>query len=96
MPKHPLQGIVAALVTPFREDERIDCSAWQTIVDALIGAGVNGLLAGGSTGEFYTLNLEERTLALRFCRQAAAQRPTTVRTALTSSWGSRSHHPGRG
>lgn len=67
-------GIVAALVTPFRDDERIDCGAWQTIIDTLIDAGVNGLLTGGSTGEFYTLNLEERTMALRFCRQAAGTR----------------------
>ncbi len=70
----PFQGIVAALVTPFREDERIDCGAWQTIIDRLIAAGVDGLLVGGSTGEFYALNLEERTMALRFCRQAAAGR----------------------
>lgn len=74
MPKPSLQGIVTALVTPFRDDERIDCSAWQAVVDAQIAAGVDGLLVGGSTGEFYTLNLEERTVALRFCRQAAGSR----------------------
>jgi 4-hydroxy-tetrahydrodipicolinate synthase len=74
VPKRSLQGIVSALVTPFRQDERIDFSAWQTIVDSVITAGVDGLLAGGSTGEFYTLNFEERTVALRFCKQAAAGR----------------------
>ncbi|SPE31437.1 Dihydrodipicolinate synthetase (fragment) [Candidatus Sulfopaludibacter sp. SbA3] len=74
MQHRSLQGIVAALVTPFREDERIDYGAWQTIIDTIIAAGVDGLLAGGSTGEFYTLNLEERTTAVRFCRQAAARR----------------------
>ena len=74
MPKRSLQGIVTALVTPFRDDERIDCGSWQAIVDTQIIAGVDGLLVGGSTGEFYTLNLEERTVALRFCRQAAANR----------------------
>jgi 4-hydroxy-tetrahydrodipicolinate synthase len=74
VPKRSLEGIVTALVTPFREDERIDCDAWQAIIDVQIGAGVDGLLAGGSTGEFYTLNLEERMVALRFCRQCAAGR----------------------
>ena len=74
MPKRAIQGIVTALVTPFREDERIDCDAWQSIIDVQIGAGVDGVLAGGSTGEFYTLNLEERTVAMRFCRQCAAGR----------------------
>ncbi len=61
-------------MTPFRDDERIDCFAWQTIVDAQISSGVHGLFAGGSTGEFYAQDLEERTMGLRFVRQAAAGR----------------------
>ena len=69
-----LHGIVTALVTPFRDDERIDCSAWQTLIDAQVAAGVNGLFVGGSTGEFFAQDLEERTVALRFVRQAAGSR----------------------
>ncbi len=61
-------------MTPFRDDERIDCFAWQTIIDAQISSGVHGLFAGGSTGEFYAQDLEERTMGLRFVRQAAAGR----------------------
>ena len=70
----PLEGVIPALVTPFHEDERIDYNAWQTIIDALIAAGVDGLLVGGSTGEFFSINEEERMVALRFCCQAAAGR----------------------
>lgn len=74
----PLHGIVTALVTPFCQDEsndeRIDCSAWQTIIDAQIAAGVDGLFVGGSTGEFFSQDLEERTVSMRFVRQAAALR----------------------
>jgi 4-hydroxy-tetrahydrodipicolinate synthase len=70
----PLHGIVPALVTPFRPDERIDFGLWQRIVDAHIAAGVNGLFCGGSSGEFYSLDAEERQVSLRFCRQAAAGR----------------------
>ncbi len=69
-------GVVPALVTPFQNDERIDCNAWQTIVDTLIAAGVDGLFAAGSEGEAYALSLEERILALRFCKQAIAGRVT--------------------
>lgn len=61
-------------MTPFREDERIDCSAWQGLIDAQVAAGVHGLFVGGSTGEFFAQDLEERTMALRFVRQAAAGR----------------------
>jgi 4-hydroxy-tetrahydrodipicolinate synthase len=71
-----LHGIVPPIVTPFRNDERIDYNAWQNIIDSLIAAGVNGLFVCGSTGEFYALDTEERSVALRFCRQAAGSRVT--------------------
>jgi 4-hydroxy-tetrahydrodipicolinate synthase len=69
-----LHGIVPALVTPFRADERIDYGVWQALIDAHVAAGVDGLFAGGSSGEFYALDAEERAVMLRFCRQAAGGR----------------------
>ncbi len=69
-----MQGIVTAIVTPFREDERIDFSAWQQLIDVQIKAGVDGLLVTGGQGEFFSLSEEERVVALRFCRQYAAGR----------------------
>jgi 4-hydroxy-tetrahydrodipicolinate synthase len=69
-------GIVPALVTPFRADERIDYGAWQTLIDTHLAAGVDGLFAGGSSGEAYALDAEERKVMLRFCRQAVAGRAT--------------------
>jgi 4-hydroxy-tetrahydrodipicolinate synthase len=70
----PLHGVVPALVTPFKDNERIDYGAWQTMIDLLIGAGVHGLFVAGSQGEFYALDMEERTTAMRFCKQAIAGR----------------------
>jgi 4-hydroxy-tetrahydrodipicolinate synthase len=69
-----LHGVIPALVTPFREDERIDCSAWQVLIDRLIAAGVDGLFVGGSSGEFSSMGMEERAVSLRFCEQAIAGR----------------------
>ena len=69
-----LHGIVPALVTPFQPNERIDCGAWQRLIDRMIAAGVHGLFVGGSSGEFYALDPEERAVTLRFCVQAAARR----------------------
>jgi 4-hydroxy-tetrahydrodipicolinate synthase len=69
-----LHGIVPALLTPFHADERIDCGAWQRLIDRMIAAGVDGLFVGGSSGEFYALDPEERAVSLRFCVQAAAGR----------------------
>jgi 4-hydroxy-tetrahydrodipicolinate synthase len=74
VPSGSPQGVVTALVTPFRDDERIDFSAWQNIIDFQIESGVDGLLAIGGQGEFYSLDEEERTVALRFCRQAVGKR----------------------
>jgi 4-hydroxy-tetrahydrodipicolinate synthase len=89
VPNRALHGIIPALVTPFREDERIDYGAWQRIIDTLIAAGVDGLFVCGSSGEFYALSPEERVVALRFCQQEVAGRvplcanvgaPTTAAT----------------
>jgi 4-hydroxy-tetrahydrodipicolinate synthase len=70
----PLHGVVPALVTPFKENERIDYGAWQDLIEVLIGSGVHGLFVAGSQGEFYALDMEERTVAMRFCKQAIAGR----------------------
>jgi len=59
-------------VTPFRADERIDYTAWQVLIDAQIAGGVDGVFCGGSQGEFYSLDPEERQVSLRFCKQAVA------------------------
>jgi 4-hydroxy-tetrahydrodipicolinate synthase len=74
VPDFALRGIVPALVTPFRQDEFIDCGRWQVIIDTLLDAGVDGLFVGGSQGEFFTLDMQERQVALRFCRQAMGAR----------------------
>lgn len=75
MPTQAPHGIVTALVTPFRDDdERIDFNAWQPIIDYQIASSVDGLLAVGGQGEFYSLDEEERIVALRFCRQAVGGR----------------------
>ena len=63
------------MVTPFTErDERIDFDAWQRILDGLIAAHVDGVAVAGGQGEFFSLTMEERSLALRFCVQAVAKR----------------------
>lgn len=74
MPVQAPQGIITALVTPFRPDERIDFTAWQGLIDLQIASGVDGLLALGGQGEFFSLSEEERVVALRFCRQAIDHR----------------------
>lgn len=69
-----LKGIVPALVTPFRQDERIDYQGWQDLIELQISSGVHGLFVIGGQGEFFALTEEEREVAARFCAQTVAGR----------------------
>lgn len=57
--KPALGGISGVLVTPFDGDDRVDGALLSRIAERVAGAGVHGLVAGGNTGEFYTLDSEE-------------------------------------
>lgn len=55
-----IRGVLTALTTPFDADENIDVPALRRVVDRSVEAGVNGVVAGGSTGEFASLTPDER------------------------------------
>jgi 4-hydroxy-tetrahydrodipicolinate synthase len=77
----PLQfhGVLPALITPFTEDgARIDGAALAANVERLVGAGVAGLVPGGSTGEFTTLSHDERRELTELTVEAAAGRVPVV------------------
>ncbi len=75
----PFHGVLPALITPFTEDgNAIDTGALTAIVDRLIGAGVAGLVPGGSTGEFTTLTNAERRQLVEITLEAAAGRVPVV------------------
>lgn len=59
-----ITGVLPALVTPFDENEIFDEGRMRTIVDFLIGRGVNGLYVTGSTGEAFMMSPEERKQVL--------------------------------
>jgi dihydrodipicolinate synthase/N-acetylneuraminate lyase len=74
-----LHGVLPALITPFTDDgAAIDTDALSAFVDRLIGAGVGGLVPGGSTGEFTTLTTTERKLLVETVVEAAAGRVPVV------------------
>jgi 4-hydroxy-tetrahydrodipicolinate synthase len=75
----PFHGVLPALITPFTDDGgAIDTDALAEIVDRLIGAGVAGLVPGGSTGEFTTLSHPERRQLVEATVRAAAGRVPVV------------------
>src|SRR5437764_13800479 len=68
------RGTFTALVTPFREDA-IDFTALQNLIESQIAAGIDGIIAGGTTGESPTLTHDERKEVIRFAIQTANRRP---------------------
>src|SRR5687767_2601567 len=75
----PFHGVLPALITPFTGDgEAIDSQALAALVDRLVGAGVGGLVPGGSTGEFTTLTNAERRELVEVTVEAAAERVPVV------------------
>ncbi len=72
-------GVLPALITPFTENGAdVDADALAAIVDRLVGAGVGGLVPGGSTGEFTTLTNAERREVIEVTVEAAAGRVPVV------------------
>lgn len=57
---HELRGVLTALAVPFDAEENIDVPLLQQVIDRSIDNGVHGVVAGGSTGEFASMNPSER------------------------------------
>ena len=53
-------GVITALVTPFRSDGEIDVAALARLVERQIQGGVSGLVPCGTTGESPTLSEDEK------------------------------------
>lgn len=52
-----VKGIIAAIVTPFSENEEVDYSGLRVITEYLLDGGVDGIMTSGGTGEFPHLTL---------------------------------------
>jgi len=61
-----LEGIYTPVITPFHSDGEIDFDSLADLVERLVGAGVHGLISGGSTGENYAETIQERLTIARF------------------------------
>ena len=64
-PVMEFNGISTPVGTPFNADYTPDFKALALVVERLIGAGVHGLITGGSTGENYAMTVDERLAVAR-------------------------------
>ena len=66
-------GIFTALVTPFRNNA-IDAAAFEKLIEGQIAAGINGVVAVGTSGESPTLSHDEREQVIRLAVTIAKKR----------------------
>jgi 4-hydroxy-tetrahydrodipicolinate synthase len=55
-----LDGVIVALLTPVTQEGQVDHGALRRLVERLVDRGVTGVSPLGSTGEGYSLGLEQR------------------------------------
>ncbi len=79
-------GSIVALVTPFDEQDRIDYDALRRLIEFHIGAGTNGLVIAGTTGESATLDGGEHAeLIRRAAAMVAGRIPVIAGTGSNST-----------
>ncbi|WP_345796117.1 4-hydroxy-tetrahydrodipicolinate synthase [Castellaniella sp. MT123] len=73
-----IQGVLVPIVTPFTADDRVNADALRQLVERFVEAGVAGIVACGTTGEYYALDDEERELVLRTVVETTKGRVTAI------------------
>lgn len=58
-------GCAAALITPFRPDNKLDLGALERLIEKQVEAGTDALVLLGTTGEPCTLSMHERELVIK-------------------------------
>lgn len=72
--KERLRGFFNITVTPFTADGAIDTAALAETIERELAVGVDGLLIGGTYGEFPTMTVEERATLFRLVMDQVGNR----------------------
>ena len=67
-------GIFPPVITPHHEDGSIDRDGFIAMLEHLVTAGVDGIIVGGTTGEYYAQSREERLELVRLAVEHVAGR----------------------
>lgn len=73
-----LSGVITAIATPMDDAEKINEAELRRQVNRQIDAGVHGLFALGTNGEFYALSWEEKLLVMRAILEETAGRVPVI------------------
>ena len=79
-------GVIPILATPFLDDETLDLTSWQRMLQFMVKAGVDGVTILGVLGESNRLNDEERHSLIEAAVTVVARRvPIIVGTSATGT-----------
>lgn len=78
MSRFTLRGVGTALVTPFQPDMSVDHGALRALVAAQVAAGIDFLVACGTTGEAAAMNEDEQAAVIETVVAAAGGRIPVV------------------
>jgi 4-hydroxy-tetrahydrodipicolinate synthase len=80
-----IKGVITPIVTPLKDYDKLDYGALERLVDHLIGEGVHGIFALGTTGEFAGLSRRLRhELLEKVCKLADQRIPVLAGITDTS------------
>lgn len=68
------EGIYVPVITPFADDFSIDEKAYAEVIDRTINAGMQGIIVGGTTGEYYAMTKDERVRTMEIAREVTQDR----------------------
>ena len=81
-----LTGSIVAIVTPMREDGKLDLARFRSLMDWHIAEGTEGIVVVGTTGESPTVNFDEHKELIRIAVDHAAGRiPVIAGTGANST-----------
>lgn len=79
------EGLIAASITPFADDDSVDEGRLRTHLDYLLAAGMDGVLVIGGSGEYVNLAPEERERVIALSVDHVAGRVPVIVGALGPS-----------
>ncbi|MCP4790982.1 MAG: dihydrodipicolinate synthase family protein [Gammaproteobacteria bacterium] len=68
------EGIYTPVITPFADDFTIQEKAYADVITGIIDAGVQGIIVGGTTGEYYAMTKQERVRTMEIAREVTQDR----------------------
>lgn len=72
------EGIYTPVITPHKEDGSIDRDGFRAMVESLVAAGVQGIINGGSTGEYYAQSMDERMELAKLAKDVIGKRTALI------------------